>query len=39
MTARGLTVRLVTPEGRLPHLAVHPPAVPALAERIYAQAD
>jgi hypothetical protein len=37
--ARGLTVRLVTPEGRLPHLAVHLPAVPALAERIYAQAD
>ena len=39
LEARGLRVRLVTPEGRLPHLIVHAAGLPALAEKVYAQAD
>jgi hypothetical protein len=39
LRASGLQARLVTPEGRLPYLAVHAPDAPASAERVYAQAD
>lgn len=37
--ARGLAAELVIPDGRMPHLAVHPLDAPMLAKKVYATAD